>query len=216
MPFYTGKFIGFDRMILLWQWCSYAMALCTFHLLEFFTTALCNPSEATADSFVVNHSTSYTAAAMTSWTEFALRFFFFPKLHSTFISVLGLFLVILSQAIRTLAMVTAGESFNHLIQTSKKDNHVLITHGIYSIFRHPSYVGFYYWSVGTQLLMGNPLHALMFAIVSWTFFKRRIEFEEQSLCLFFPDEYPAYVARTWMGIPFLRSRKQTNEGVKRD
>jgi hypothetical protein len=32
--------------------------------------------------------------------------------------------------------------FNHLIQTQQRDSHVLIQHGVYRIFRHPSYVGF--------------------------------------------------------------------------
>ena len=43
---------------------------------------------------------------------------------------IGLAVLMPAQVIRTLAMVTAGESFNHLIQTKKKDNHVLITNGM--------------------------------------------------------------------------------------
>ena len=42
----------------------------------------------------------------------------------------GLCIALPAQAIRTMAMVTCGESFNHLIQLSKKDNHVLIKHGM--------------------------------------------------------------------------------------
>lgn len=118
---------------------------------------------------------------------------------------LGFALTMAGQTIRTVAMITAGQSFNHLIQTSKKENHTLVTHGIYGIFRHPSYVGFYYWSIGTQILLGNAVHAIFFSAVSWNFFQRRIPYEEESLCVLFPDEYPAYVAQTWMGIPFIRS-----------
>lgn len=192
------------RLLLAWQWCAYATAVSTFHLSEYFTTALFNPTAANSDSFLVNHSTGYTTAALTSWTEFGLRFLFLPQWNlPRYLVFLGLLVVVLAQTIRSAAMMTAAESFNHLIQTHKKENHVLITHGIYSILRHPSYVGFYYWSIGTQLLLGNTIHALMFAIVSWSFFKRRIPFEEESLCVLFPDEYPPYVAKTWMGIPFL-------------
>lgn len=198
-----------DRLQLLWQWCTYFTALCMFHLTEFFVTAIYNPTEATADSFLVNHSTAYTAAAFMSWAEFGLRFCFFPTANSRFVSLIGLGIVIISQALRSIAMATAGESFNHLIQNVKKPNHVLITHGIYSILRHPSYVAFFYWSVGTQLLLGNLLHATAFALVSWRFFQKRIAYEEESLCQFFPDEYPAYVARSYMGIPFLRTKVDT-------
>jgi hypothetical protein len=38
--------------------------LCTFHLGEFFTTAVFNPSVTTSDSFMVNHSKAYTTAAL--------------------------------------------------------------------------------------------------------------------------------------------------------
>ena len=53
-------------------------------------------------------------------------------------------MVVIGQFIRSLAMVTCGESFNHLIQTERKDNHVLVTHGIYKYLRHPRYVN---WSI---------------------------------------------------------------------
>lgn len=46
----------------------------------------------------------------------------------------GVIVAILAQSVRTIAMITCGESFNHLIQTAKKDNHVLITHGMYVLF----------------------------------------------------------------------------------
>jgi protein-S-isoprenylcysteine O-methyltransferase len=100
-------------------------------------------------------------------------------------------------------MATAGESFNHYIQASKKSNHELVRVGIYRYLRHPSYVGFFYWCISTQLLLGNYAHAVMFAAACWRFFQKRIEYEEESLCRFFPREYPEYVARSYIGIPFL-------------
>jgi protein-S-isoprenylcysteine O-methyltransferase len=198
--------IGVDRMQMGFQWCVYSVALCSFHLLEFFITAIYNPTEATADSFLVNHSTAYSAALFISWIEFGIRFLFFPHCNSFSLSFLGIALVIISQGIRSIAMATAGESLNHIIQNLKKDTHVLVTHGIYSIFRHPSYVGFFYWSVGTQMVLSNPLCCIAYAMTSWTFFRRRIEYEEDSLAKFFPDQYPPYVARTYMGIPFINSK----------
>jgi len=56
--------MGPDRMQLFLQWCLYAVVLCTFHLLEFFVTALYNPSVTSSDSFLINHSIAYTAAAL--------------------------------------------------------------------------------------------------------------------------------------------------------
>jgi protein-S-isoprenylcysteine O-methyltransferase len=62
--------------------------------------------------------------------EFTIKFVFFPSSHSDIIFIVGMMVVSLAQCIRSLAMMTCGESFNHLIQTSKKDNHVLVKHGM--------------------------------------------------------------------------------------
>jgi protein-S-isoprenylcysteine O-methyltransferase len=62
--------------------------------------------------------------------EFSIRIIFFPRLNSVSVMYAGLTIVIVAQTIRTVAISTCGESFNHLIQTAKKDNHVLITHGM--------------------------------------------------------------------------------------
>jgi len=205
------------RLRLLWQWCTYVTALCTFHLLEFFVTAFYNPAVTSADSYLVNHSQMYTASALSSWTEFWLRFCFFPTTGRCCMTLswIGLVLIVVSQTIRSTAMATAGESFNHYIQTSRKENHALVTHGIYRYLRHPSYVGFYYWCIGTQLLLGNFIHATAFAIVSWRFFMKRIAYEEDTLCRFFPDDYPDYVARSYMGIPFLFSQIDPTKSHKK-
>jgi hypothetical protein len=52
------------RLQLATQWCAYIVSISMFHLAEFFATALFNPRVASSDSFVVNHSHAYTAAAM--------------------------------------------------------------------------------------------------------------------------------------------------------
>lgn len=197
-----------SRELMLLQAASYVITLCVFHLTEFFVTAICNPSVVTAESFVVNHSRSYTAALILSWAEFCIRFTMFPSMNSMFGAILGLTMVIASQIIRALSMITCGESFNHFIQHHKKDNHVLVTTGIYKYLRHPSYFGFYYWSIGTQLLLGNMINTVTFAVASWFFFNRRIPFEESTLVRMFPHEYPAYMARTPIGIPFIAKRNK--------
>lgn len=48
-------------------------------------------------------------------------------------------------------MCTAKHNFNHVVQSERSDNHQLVTHGVYSLCRHPSYVGWFYWSIGTQV-----------------------------------------------------------------
>lgn len=119
-----------NRIALLFHWCVYMVVLSAFHLLEFFTTAIYNPTVATSESFLVNHSLGYTGAFLTSTTEFWLRFLLFPSFQNGYATLVGFAMVVFAQILRSLAMCTAGESFNHRIQTSKKDNHVLVTRGM--------------------------------------------------------------------------------------
>jgi hypothetical protein len=48
------------------QWTVYSIFLCLFHLGEFFSTCMYNPSVTSSDSFMINQSKAYTAAALVS------------------------------------------------------------------------------------------------------------------------------------------------------
>jgi protein-S-isoprenylcysteine O-methyltransferase len=201
----VNSLISHDRLVMIWQWSAYAIGVCIFHWLEFFVTALYNPQVCSSDSYLINHSTGYTAAMLTSWAEFVVRWIWFPHFTFLSLSLCGLCLLVASQVVRSWAMITAQESFNHMIQTRRKENHILITHGIYRYLRHPSYVGFFYWSMATQIVLGNWLHAVVLTAAAWTFFSRRIPYEEDSLCKLFPEEYPEYKRTTMVGIPFIKT-----------
>ena len=54
-------------------------------------------------------------------------------------------------------MIHAGRNFNHLVQSTKSETHELVTSGIYAWSRHPSYVGWFLWSVGTQVNIDTEL-----------------------------------------------------------
>ena len=74
----------------------------------------------------------------------------------------------------------------------------------YAVLRHPSYFGFYYWAVGTQLVLCNPISTVLYGLAAWTFFRFRISYEERTLKHLFPDGlYESYAARTYIGIPFI-------------
>ena len=75
-----------------------------------------------------------------------------PELKQlSYFSLLGLLMVMCGECLRKAAMLTAGSNFNHIVQNEKAQSHVLVTDGVYSMFRHPSYVGWFYWSIGTQV-----------------------------------------------------------------
>lgn len=62
--------------------------------------------------------------------------------------------------------------------------------------RHPGYLGWFLWSVGTQILLLNPLSTPLFAVLSWRFFSSRIPYEERQLEQFFGEDYVRYAAAT--------------------
>ena len=59
-------------------------------------------------------------------------------------------------------------------------------------FRHPSYAGWFLWSLGSQLILVNPICLLAYAYVSFSFFSERIYCEEFMLLKFFGKEYREY------------------------
>lgn len=71
------------------------------------------------------------------------------------------------------------------------------------LVRHPSYVGFFYWAVGSQLLLSNIVSTIGFMYVLGRFFRNRIIHEEAYLKRFFGKDYLVYMARVGSGLPFL-------------
>lgn len=183
----------------------YFTALSFFHWSEYFVTAATNPRSLALDSFLLDHSREYQLAALASWTEFTLEWFLFPGMKQVqVLNVLGLLLTVSGEVLRKASMVTAGRSFNHYVQHTRHQDHMLVTNGVYNLFRHPSYVGWFYWSIGTQVMLCNPLCLIGYTIVSWRFFKERIYEEEIYLLNFFGEDYLEYQKRVGTGLPFIK------------
>jgi protein-S-isoprenylcysteine O-methyltransferase len=188
-------------------WCAYALALCAFHLLEFVWAARFEPATVSCDAFLLNHSPQYHAALAAAAVEYWLEAWLLPPGAKGWgaVSAAGLALVVGGQALRTAAMWTAGGHFTHLVAESRREGHKLVTAGVYARLRHPAYTGWFWWSVGTQLLLCNPLCVAAYAAASWLFFAERIPREEAHLRGFFGQAYDDYAARTYVLIPLLRS-----------
>ena len=117
-------------------------------------------------SYSLYCSKNYTTAALAAWVEFWIESILFgsSKRNYTLIFI-GLALIILGQAVRTIAMCTCGNNFSHVVKEVNEDGHKLVTHGIYSVLRHPAYFGWFYWSVGTQLFLCNPICTVFYTWV---------------------------------------------------
>nr|CAG4642001.1 EOG090X0CFU [Eurycercus lamellatus] len=182
----------------------YIAIMSMFHFSEFAITAVIRPQNLSTESFLLNHSKAYFLAALTSWIEYVIEMWLFPGWKSIYwLSSIGLILCIGGEAARKIAMLTAFNNFDHLIRTRREDQHELVTSGIYSLCRHPSYVGWFYWSIGTQIVLCNPLCTIAYAYVSWRFFYERVWEEEMTLLHFFGQQYALYQSKVPTGLPFI-------------
>jgi protein-S-isoprenylcysteine O-methyltransferase len=81
-------------------------------------------------------------------------------------------------------MITAATNFSHIVASKKAPGHQLVTEGVYRFSRHPSYAGFFWWVVGMQLVLANPISLPVHAVVTWRFFRNRITCEEENISFF--------------------------------
>lgn len=180
------------------------IAIFFFHISEFLLAiAIHGRRNVTLQSLLI--SKRYMIAMLFSVLEYLVEYSFFPGLKEHWwLSNLGLALVVTGEIIRKIAIVIAGRAFTHIIRTYREEHHRLVTHGIYSFVRHPSYSGFLIWSVGTQIMLLNPVSTVAFAVVVWRFFAGRIPYEEDYLKQFFGSQYVEYARRVSSGIPFVK------------
>ena len=160
---------------------------------------------------------------ITGMAEFWIEYFLIPVYCQSFFVTsslrvntitfwVGFFLCLCGGLLRAVGEIQLGRNFAHRIRVQKSEEHKLITTGLYSftslfificsIFRHPAYTGWVYFSIGTQVLLNNPLCIVAYALASWYFFYRRIPYEESLLLSFFPN-YRAYREKTHIFIPFI-------------
>jgi protein-S-isoprenylcysteine O-methyltransferase Ste14 len=113
---------------------------------------------------------------------------------------LGVALFIAGGALRIWPVFVLGRRFSGLVAI--QPGHTLVTTGIYSIIRHPSYLGLVVNMLGWALAFRSGIGVLLTALVIPPLVAR-IRAEETLLRLQFGDEYAAYCRRTWRLIPGL-------------
>ena len=166
----------------LWRAPFFLAALALFHFLEYYVTARHNPAIANISAFLLSQNgLAYNVAHTLAFAECTVSNTLFPNWNIlpewAQIAVLGvgLLALLVGQATRSVAMAQAGSNFNHTVQMQKKSGHELVTNGIYAWLRHPSYFGFWWWGLGTQMVLGNGICFVGYVVVLWKFFKDRIE-----------------------------------------
>lgn len=190
-------FLGTVYPTPLWRVPFFVAALSLFHFLEFYVTARWNTRYATVSAFLLSsNGWAYNIAHGSAIAECLVSNIFWPgqtaaarmltvtePFFGSSVSLLlvgGFVLLLIGQVIRTIAMAQAASNFNHHVQSRHQEGHVLVTSGLYGYLRHPSYFGFFWWGLGTQLILGNMVCFVGYALVLWRFFSSRIK---RKLCV---------------------------------
>jgi protein-S-isoprenylcysteine O-methyltransferase Ste14 len=112
----------------------------------------------------------------------------------------GFLLYSVGGALRLAPVFVLGRRFSGLVAIQPE--HRLVTGGLYSVIRHPSYLGFFVsvlgWACAFRSGVGVAIAVLMLIVLL-----ARIDAEERLLSETFGAEYEAYRARTWRLVPFV-------------
>jgi len=177
----------------------YLISLCIYHISEYINSLIYHFNKLDWSCYLIDQSKEWFIAFILSIIEYFLEIFFFInfKTKNYIIFIIGIVFIIIGHFFRISALFTCKTNFEYLVQYTRQKGHKLVKNGVYKIFRHPSYVGFYIWAVGTQIMMCNIICTVGFIIALYAFFKERIEEEEIYLIAFFGDEYLKYRKETF-------------------
>lgn len=112
---------------------------------------------------------------------------------------LGMIVLILFLAIFFLTHRQLGRFWS--ITLELRENHALMTHGMFSRIRHPMYLSFWLWALGQALLIPNLIGGLTGLISIGLLYFGRINKEEAMMLEAFGDEYRSYMKRTGRIVP---------------
>ena len=172
----------------------YLISLCFYHISEYLNSLIYHFIKLDWSCFLIDQSFEWFIALISSFIEYFIEIYFFYtfKTKRYIFFKIGLFFIFFGHFLRISAFFTCKTNFEYLVQYTKQKGHKLVKNGVYKIFRHPSYVGFYFWAIGTQIMMCNIICSVGFTIALYVFFKERIEEEEIYLIAFFGEEYLNY------------------------
>ena len=111
---------------------------------------------------------------------------------------IGMALFVIGGALRLWPVFVLGNRFSGLVAI--QPGHTLVTTGIYSVIRNPSYLGFVISALGWALVFRSAVGVLL-AVLLLPPLVARIRAEEALLGEQFGDEYVRYCARTWRMVP---------------
>jgi protein-S-isoprenylcysteine O-methyltransferase Ste14 len=116
-----------------------------------------------------------------------------------FVRWLGIAVLFTGNAVFFAAHKALGKNWSGTLDI--KENHSLVTNGIYNYIRHPMYLGFYLLAIGVFLSSANWLLGLATLGFTTYLFLSRVDDEEKMMIDTFGDSYRQYMNRTGRLLP---------------
>ena len=113
---------------------------------------------------------------------------------------IGVALFAVGGALRIWSVYVLGDRFSGLVAI--QPDHKLVTSGVYSVIRHPSYLGLLVNSLGWALAFRSGVGLVLTALLVPPLVAR-IHSEERLLSTHFGEQYDAYRARTSRLVPWV-------------
>jgi protein-S-isoprenylcysteine O-methyltransferase Ste14 len=131
--------------------------------------------------------------------EHALRVVQAYQTHSLVLGAIGSLLVLLGVGQAVFARVYLGRNWG--MPMSRKEDPELVTSGPYTFVRHPIYSGIILAMLGSAI--GESIYWTLPLILFAGYFVYSARREEELMRQQFPGQYPAYMQRTKMIVPFV-------------
>lgn len=97
--------------------------------------------------------------------------------------------------------VDLGRNFSP--QLKIREEHELVTDGIFRSIRHPMYSAHWLWALAQAMLLQNWIAGWSMFVAFWLLYSNRVTREEYMMCDRFGDEYRDYMGRTGRIFPRL-------------
>ncbi|MHA2218352.1 MAG: methyltransferase family protein [Candidatus Hodarchaeales archaeon] len=118
-----------------------------------------------------------------------------------FLSWIGLFVYLLAAIIIVMARVNLGKQGIGILVV--REDHELITTGLYKFLRHPMYSGTLLGVIGFAFVTQSVFVSLITFVLYFWIFKERLKYEENLLEEAFGEKYLKYKESSYRLIPFL-------------
>jgi len=127
-----------------------------------------------------------------SWLDFAD--YFLPSLVSQILGWVGVFIFFFALYLLYKSHADMGQNFSP--ELCLREEHKLITSGIFHFVRHPMYAAHLVWALAQILLLQNWIAGPSFLLTSLPLYFVRIPREEQMMLQTFKEEYQEYMNQT--------------------